>query len=327
MRTTPLLLATAALLAPLQGREVREEILLIVNGHIITRHAYKQGVEQESANLYRTLSGKELDTKLAEARESTLKGMIDAFLVQDKAEDLGVKIPEEALRAHVEQIKKENNFASDADFERALRASLGIGMDDYIKRMKQQFLQQEVMRREIYSKIAIEDQELRAYYEDHRDEYKLPSRFRLRELVIAKGATPEELAAAKANLDKAQAELKAGKPFEELVKAYSTAPSKDTGGDLGWMNRGLLRKEVEEAALAQKAWGVSGPIETDKDYLLVQLVASENDVAKPFAEVKDEILKKLQEPKSQNAIDQFLQNLRTRANIRYLVPKEDILKG
>ena len=48
---------------------------------------------------------------------------------------------------------------------------------------------------------------------------------------------------------------------------------------------------------------------------------------KAFAEVKAKILEKLQEPKAQNAIEQYLSNLRMRANIRFLVPKEQILKG
>ena len=48
---------------------------------------------------------------------------------------------------------------------------------------------------------------------------------------------------------------------------------------------------------------------------------------KSFAEVKPKILEKLQEPKAQNAMEQYLANLRMRANIRYLVPKEIILKG
>jgi parvulin-like peptidyl-prolyl isomerase len=72
---------------------------------------------------------------------------------------------------------------------------------------------------------------------------------------------------------------------------------------------------------------VSQPIETDKDIYLIQLIAAEDDVVKPFSEVKPQILQKLQEPKAQNAIQNYLQGLRVRANIRYLVPRETILKG
>ncbi len=307
--------------------EVREEILVVVDSHIISRRAFQQAVEQDSAALYRQFSGKELDEKLRDVREKTLQGLIDAFILEDKAAEVGIAIPEDYMRSVVEDMKKQYNFATDADFEKALKGSVGIGLPDWIKQQKQQITQQEVLRKDVYSKIAIEDQELRAWYEDHKDEYRMPTRFRIRELVLAKGATAEEQGAAKAKLDAIQEALKAGKTFEEMVKEHSVSPSKATGGDLGWIGKGLMRAAIEQAALSMKPDQVSSPIETDKDIYLIQLIAAENDMVRPFADVKPEILKKLQEPKAQNAIQNYLQGLRVRANVRYLVPKETILKG
>jgi len=284
-------------------------------------------VEQEGAALYRQFSGKELDEKLRDTREKTLQGLIDAFVVEDKSVDLGITITDEYLSEMVESIKKENQFKSDADFEQALRTSLGIGLNEYLKRTRRQMTQQEVLRREVFSRMAVEDQELKAYYEDHRDEYRQPSRFRIRELVLTKGATPEEQQASKAKLLEIQAALKAGKSFEALVKEHSVSPTRGLGGDLGWMSKGLLVAPIEEAALALRVDQVSKPITTDKDLYLVQLIASDQDVVKPFAEVRAQILEKLQEPKAQNAIQNYLNGLRVRANIRYMVPKDQILKG
>ncbi len=309
------------------GNRRVEEVLVVVNGHIITRRGFQQAVEQEHAALYRQFTGSELDEKLKAAREKTLQGLIDSSLIQDKAAELGIVIPESYFRGNIEQIKKENNFASDADLERALKASLGITLPEWMKRQKEQVLRDEVLRAEIFRKIAIEDQEIRAYYEDHKDEYKLPSRFRIRELVIPKGATEAEVTEAKAKVARLQAELKGGASFEELAKAHSASPSKDTGGDLGWMSKGLLRPSLEEAALKLKDGEVSQPVETDKDLILLQMVANEELRSQPFEEVKPKLLEKLQEPKAQNAIEQFLSGLRIRANIRYMVPKDEILKG
>ncbi len=307
--------------------DIREEILVSVNKHIITRRGLNQAVEQQHAALYRQFSGKELDEKLKDAREKTLKGLVDAFLLEDKGTELGSPITDDYVRSNIDGIKKENNFATDADLERALKASLGIGLPEFMKRQKQQSIQQFVLQREVFSKVAVEDNELRAYYEDHKDEYRLPSRFRIRELVLAKGASVEDQANARQQVEAIQAELKAGKPFEDLARLHSTSPSKATGGDLGWMSKGFLRASIEEAAVKLKPDQVSAPIETDKDLYLIQLVALEDAPMKGFADVKAKILEKLQEPKAQNAIEQYLSNLRMRANIRYLVPMEQILKG
>jgi hypothetical protein len=51
------------------------------------------------------------------------------------------------------------------------------------------------------------------------------------------------------------------------------------------------------------------------------------DKYKPFTEVRAAILAKLQEPKAESAIESYIQSLRIRANIRYMVPRETILKG
>ncbi len=325
---TPAAAAAPAEATPVKSGNRRvEEVLVVVNGHIITRKGFQQAVEQQHAALYRQFNGKELDEKLKEAREKTLQGLIDSALIQDKASELGIAIPDSYMRTMVDQIKKDNNFTSDADLERALKASLGLSMEDWLKRQKEQMMRDEVLRAEIFRKIAIEDQEIRAYYEDHKDEYKLPSRFRIRELVIPKGITEAEQTEARATVAKIQAELKGGASFEALAQARSSSPSKATGGDLGWMTRGLLRANLEEAALRLKAGEVSAPVETDKDLILVQMVANEDNRSQPFEEVKAKILEKLQEPKAQNAIEQYLGSLRTRGNIRFQVPKEDILKG
>ena len=307
--------------------DVMEEIFVVVNRHIITRRALTQAVEQQHAALYREFSGKVLDEKLVDAREKTLAGLVDAFLLEDKGAELGSPVTDDYVRANIDGIKKENNFATDAALERALKSSMGITLVEFTKRQKLQSTQQFVLQREVFSKVAVEDNELRAFYEDHKDEYRLPSRFRIREVVIAKGATPEEQAEAQKKVALVQAELKAGKSFEELAKQYSTSPSKATGGDLGWMAKGFLRPSLEEAAVKLKPEQVSSPIETDKDIYLIQLMGLEDAPVKTFAEVKPKILEKLQEPKAQNAMEQYLANLRMRANIRYLVPKEIILKG
>lgn len=314
-------------LTALLGADVREEILVIVNGHTITRRTFQQAVEQDAAALYRQFSGKELDGKLRDAREKTLQGLVDAFVLQDKAGEVGIVIPDDYMRTVVDDMKKQYNFATDADFEKALKGSVGIGLPDWIKQQKLQMTQQEVLRKEVFAKIAIEDQELRAFYEDHKDEYRMPSRFRIRELVVQKGATPEEQTASKATIEGILAALKGGKTFEEMVKEHSASPSKALGGDLGWIGKGLMRPAIEQAALSMKPDQISAPIETDKDIYLIQLIAAEDDVVKPFTEVKAQILQKLQEPKAQNAIQNYLQGLRIRANVRYLIPKESILKG
>jgi parvulin-like peptidyl-prolyl isomerase len=231
------------------------------------------------------------------------------------------------VRSFVDGIKAQNNFTSDGDLERALKGSLGIGLQEYLVRTKQEMIKQEVLRREVFSKIAVDEPELMAYYQEHLADYRQPIRFRVKELVLPKGADDQEKADTQAKLATIRQELAKGTPFDELVKTYSTAPSRSTGGDLGWLSKGVLRMDLEETVLALKPGEISAPVETDKDIYVVQLMEAELDNTKPFAEVRASILEKLQEPRAQSAIESYIQSLRIRANIRYLVPEATILKG
>jgi peptidyl-prolyl cis-trans isomerase SurA len=311
----------------LAGGEVREEILVVVNGHVITRRTYQQAVEQGAAALYREFSGAELDAKLRTAREKILQGLVDTDVLLDKAADLGIAISDDQLRGVVDGIKKENNLPTDADLERVLKSSLGIGLPAYMTRTREELVKQEVLRREVFARIAVEPQEIQAYYQEHKADYRLPSRFRMRELVLPRGGTEAEQADTQAKVKAIQEALARGTPFETLVETYSTAPSRSTGGDLGWLDPGMLRADLEKAALALKKGQVSAPITGANDVSLVQLLEAELDNYKPFSEVQGEIRAKLQEPKAQNAIETYIQGLRIRANIRYMVPKETILRG
>jgi parvulin-like peptidyl-prolyl isomerase len=307
--------------------EVREQILVVVNGHIITQRTFQQAVEQETAALYRQFAGKTLDEKLKDARAKTLQGLIDNYVIQDKAKDLGIALKDEDIRTYVEEVKKQNNFATDADFERAIKGSLGYGLQTYLERTRTDLQKQEVLKREVYSKIAIEDQELKAWYFDHKEDYRQAPRFRIRELVLGKGVSPEDQASTQGKIKAITDALKAGTPFETLVKEYSVSPSRSTGGDMGWLAKGILHGSIESAALGLKPGEVSAPLETDKNYYFVQLIEAQLDSLKPFADVRASILEKLQEPKAQNAIENYLNGLRIRTNIRYMVPKDEIIKG
>ena len=298
-----------------------------MNSHIITKKSFQQAFEQQNASLYRQFSGKVLDEKLSEARAKTLQGLIDAFLLADKATEMGITIPDDYIDSTIEQIKKENKIGSDEEFERALKANLGIGLSEYRKNQKRMILEQQVLGREVYSKMAVTENEVRAYYEQNKDDFRLPERFRIRELVIPRGTTPEEISKSAAILIEIKRQIQDKKTFESLVRTYSTAPTKDLGGDAGWINKGMLRPSIEEAALALNKGDISSVIETARDYYFVQLIDRESTPYQPFAEVKDKLIVKVQEPKAESAIEQFMNNLRTRANIRYMIPKDQLLKG
>jgi len=79
-----------------------------------------------------------------------------------------------------------------------------------------------------------------------------------------------------------------GADFAALAKANSQDPgSKDSGGDLGWVDRGVMVKPFEDALFAMKAGEISGPIKTDFGYHVLQLREIKPGQGKSFEEVRD----------------------------------------
>ena len=81
----------------------------------------------------------------------------------------------------------------------------------------------------------------------------------------------EDVVAAKKMLD-------SGTPFEELVTRYSTCPSKENAGDLGWMPednlQSIMGQEVSEADLGK----IIGPVHSQYGYHILKI--SEIEVEK-----------------------------------------------
>ncbi len=79
-----------------------------------------------------------------------------------------------------------------------------------------------------------------------------------------------------------------GADFAALAKANSQDPgSKDNGGDLGWVDRGVMVKPFDDALFAMKEGDITGPVKTDFGYHVLQLRQIKPGQGKSFEEVRD----------------------------------------
>jgi len=98
-------------------------------------------------------------------------------------------------------------------------------------------------------------QEIQAYFAAHQSEYSVPEQARSRHILIkvAAGADAKTDAAAKAKAEGILKQLQSGGNFADLAKKNSDDPgSKDTGGELGFSQRGRMVPEFDTAIFSQK---------------------------------------------------------------------------
>ncbi len=79
---------------------------------------------------------------------------------------------------------------------------------------------------------------------------------------------------AKKRAEEVLKKAKEGEKFEDLAKNYSEDEgSKNSGGELGWFNRGRMVKEFEEACFNSKPGAVVGPVKTNYGFHIIKVIA------------------------------------------------------
>ncbi len=145
---------------------------------------------------------------------------------------------------------------------------------------------------EIAAYRASHDAAVQAYYAENPASYRTEEKVRARHLLVqlAKDAPPAAVAEAKAKAEGYRQEILGGKPFADVARASSDdVGTKAVGGDLGWAERNAYVPEFARAAFSLKVGEVSEPVRTPFGWHLILVEEKQPAVAKPLAEVADDI--------------------------------------
>jgi peptidyl-prolyl cis-trans isomerase D len=155
-------------------------------------------------------------------------------------------------------------------------------------------------------KVQLSGDELKDFYEAHRDQYDLKEQAKARHILIplAAAASLPDQAKAKQTLTDLRAQLISGKvTFAEAAAKYSQDPgSQKKGGELGWLDRGATVKEFDEALFHLKKGEISQPVQTKFGLHLIQLEDYQSAHKSIFSEVKSKVEKQLRQEKATNQL-------------------------
>jgi peptidyl-prolyl cis-trans isomerase D len=163
----------------------------------------------------------------------------------------------------------------------------------------------------LQSQAQVSQQELQAYYDQHRDEYRVPEQVNVRQILIKTplpgpdGKVDQKgIDEARKKADEALKQLKAGAKFEDLAKKYSEDPSGKSGGSIGWIKRGGFPvPEVDKAAFSLPKGGTSDVINAGYAFVILRVEDKQDAHLKTLAEVKDQIEPIIKQQKAQQAAD------------------------
>jgi peptidyl-prolyl cis-trans isomerase D len=141
--------------------------------------------------------------------------------------------------------------------------------------------------------IHVPEEDLKKYYSENQSRYATPEERRASHILIKadKNAPADQRAKAKSKAEALLAEVKANPSrFAELAKKNSDDPgSASRGGDLDFFGRGAMVKPFEDTAFALKPGQISGLVESDFGYHIIQVTGARGGETRSFEQVRPEI--------------------------------------
>ena len=314
-----MLICLTALPPLLFADTVVEEIIARVNNQIITRAEYLRSKEQLKQEAQQQ-DPANADKIVAEKDKDVLRDLIDQQLLLEKGKDLGITADTEVIK-RLDEMRKEMKLESMEDLEKAAQ-SQGIAFEDFKQNLKNQIITQQVISKEVGSRMSISKEELQQFYDAHKSQMEQPEQIRLSELLISTEkkdpATDEaqQLAAAQAKADDLLAQIRKGAAFDEAAKKNSDGPTAAQGGDLGYFKRGTLAKELEDKTFAMKPGEVSDVIRTKQGFVILKVTEHQQPGVPPLSQIEGRVQDAIYMQKLQPALRAYLQKLREDAYIK-----------
>ena len=141
---------------------------------------------------------------------------------------------------------------------------------------------------QVANNVEVTEADLEEYYQQNMTKYQQKEQKRFAHILFELG---EDEVAAKQKAQETLARINAGEDFAELAKQLSDDVfSGENGGDLEWLEPGVMEESFEQAAFALNEVGsVSEVVQTDFGFHIIKLTDLKEEQVKAFADVKEEI--------------------------------------
>ncbi len=308
----PLFFAAASLSAQTKTVIV-EEIVARVNNDVITRedlaHArasLNSEVQQECQNC----TPNQLREQIASKEKNLLRDLIDQSLLVQRAKDSNINVDGEVIK-RLDAIRQQYKFPDMETLEKEV-TNTGQDFEDFKSQIKNQLLTQDVIRKEVGSRIINSHEDVVKYYEAHKQDFVRPEMVVLREIFVStEGKPAADVPALRKKAENLRDRvLKNGDDFGELAKRFSDSPTAQQSGELGSFERSKLDPNISEKVFALNRGQMTDVIDTKTGFEILQVRERYQAGEQPLDKVEPEISNRLYEEKMEPAMRAYLQTLR-----------------
>ena len=313
--------------------EIVEQIIVKVNGEIMTKTELENRQVQALRQMGQSVDAKTDDAQLKQALDRVtpqlLVAAVDEMLLVQRGRELGYRMADDQFASVLDSIKKDNKIESDEQFQAALKAE-NMTLSDLRKSLEKQMIISRVQQNEVMSKIAVNDEEARRYYQEHLAEFTQPRSVTLREIFVN---VPGDGTTVNVGLDEDAREKIAairqralsGESYEKLAADLSDAPSKANAGLIGPLSLSDLSPDLQKLLESMKQGDITQPLRGAKGYQILKLETATTSETKPFEEAREDISNRVFTDKRRDEFEKYLQKLRAQAIIEW--KNQDVKKA
>jgi len=306
--------AVMIITVPLNARIV-DRIVAVVNDEIVTLSELNSAVEPYLKKIDKFNNGENRERVVAQTMSAMLDKLINDILVKQEAKRLGIVIKEEDVAETIEDMILRRNITME-DFKKVL-AREGSGFEAYKKEVEEHLMKIKLIGVSVKSKVSVTDEEIGNYYRKHREDYEGKEAVRIKQIliVIPQRSGMKERRKLKADAWLIHKRLMEGKSFEFLANKYSNGPAAKLGGDLGFVEKGVMFPAVNEVAFSLRNHEISGVIESPIGFHIIKVTDRRGAGIKSFESVREEIKDKISNVKIEKKFFEWIEELRKKSYI------------
>ncbi len=304
----PVVLALAGCVAALPALAETNRIVIRVNDRIATLQDYEKSRRQLIEVLRRSdLPPERLQQRLADVGVEVMSDLFEELLLLSRADQIGAEPRREEVEAAVQRAKEAAGIEDHGQFVEALATS-GFTIETFREHLEKNLTMQGVMGQEIRPRIRLNEEDLRRYYQLHLEDFRVPTRLQVRELVVLESATANEVDRASIAQD-IRERLIAGEPPDDVVGSYVDKGLTTSWIDLGWVGPGDLDPAIEEAIWELDAGEISAAVPARGGLHVCQVLERREAAIREFPEVADQIREQETNRRFQTEIGEYLAEL------------------
>lgn len=279
---------TFVVLSDISAAKVVDSIVAKVNGDIITLIELENYINAME-NINKENSTKKTKKIVQREKEKILNKIIEEKLLLQYAKQHHIEPSKNDIDNAIEEIKNSNKLSDETLI--MMLEKTGLNLERYRTRLKNQIGLSKVLNREIKERIKLNENEISSYYNKNKKNFFKSDEVKVRHILFL---VDDKMDIAKVRTQKRKAQrtlkmAKRGDNFEELAKNHSEGPTRELGGEMGWIKKGTMIPSFEKAAFSIKKGIVGHLVKTKYGYHIIKVEGRKRAKIKTLDETKDVI--------------------------------------